>query len=228
MGPGGFEPFSSSATSGRWAYFFAGHADLRGPVGGVVSGFRGVGVLAFRRGKRPGIELRAPVAPRVPVCDRPFLHRQGRPLLRNDNGGSGRLLRLLYRALSRRGAPHRLQKSARSSGLAKPHAGQVPGGTNVVPHRVQNFEFSSTAGFPQAGQAMGFLTSPPHLSQNCACGSATIAPQLPQTGNCGSGSSTIADPHRLQNFDSLSGAGVPHCVHFLAMYFLKRVDLAVG
>jgi hypothetical protein len=119
------------------------------------------------------------------------------------------------------GVPHRLQKTARSSGIAKPQPGQVPGLTNVVPHRVQNFEFSSIAGFPQEGQAMIFRIGPPHLSQNCASGSATIAPHVPQTGYCGSGSSTIADPHRLQNFDSPSGAGTPQLPHFLVMYILR-------
>jgi hypothetical protein len=105
--------------------------------------------------------------------------------------------------------------------MGEPHPGQVPGFTNVVPHRVQNFEFSSIAGFPQAGQAIAFRIGPPHLSQNCASGSATFAPHVPQTTNCGAGSSTIADPHRLQNFDSPSGAGIPQLPHFLAIYFLS-------
>jgi hypothetical protein len=114
-------------------------------------------------------------------------------------------------------APHRLQKTAWSSGIGNPQPGQVWGRANVVPHRVQNFEFSSIAGFPQVGQAIAFFTGPPHLSQNCASGSATLAPQVPQIGNCGSGSSTIAAPHRLQNFDSLSGAGILQELHFLAI-----------
>ena len=106
--------------------------------------------------------------------------------------------------------------------MGEPQPGQVPGFTKVVPHRVQNFEFSSIAGFPQVGQAMIFRTGPPHLSQNCASGSATIAPHVLQTGNWGSGSSTIADPHRLQNFDSPSGAGIPQLPHFLVMCVLRN------
>jgi len=106
--------------------------------------------------------------------------------------------------------------------MGNPQPGQTAGCSNVVPHRVQNFEFSSIAGFPQVGQVMLFLIiGPPHLSQNCASGSATIAPHVLQTGNCGSGSSMIADPHRLQNFDSPSGAGIPQLPHFLAIFFLS-------
>jgi hypothetical protein len=107
--------------------------------------------------------------------------------------------------------------------LTKPHDGQVPGLAKIAPHRVQNFEFSSIAGLPHDGQAVAlvFRIDPPHLSQNCALGSATCTPQVPHTGNCGSGSSVIAAPHRLQNRDSPSGAGTPQELHFLVIFFLN-------
>ena len=180
----------------------SGHADLPGAqVGRFVSNRRLAGGYPSGRGAghRP-----PPLHHSQYHSAASLLHRQGGPFLRDHDRGGGGKTALHPGAVCAPVAEDRL-----FIGNGRAAAGAGPRLPQTSCRTGQNFELSSIARFPQVGQAMvPELTGPPHLSQNCASGSATIAPHVLRHRKR---IRLVHDrqPHRLQNFDSPSGAGIP-------------------